>query len=138
MTLSPIDYQADSVRLTGYLADGSRGRRAPGILVAHESPGITAHVKGRALALAEQGFVAFALDLFGKHNLDLEEARRQTSLVVTTPGLLYARANAALEALANRANVDAARLAAIGFCLGGATVLELARRSNARSHSTLD
>jgi dienelactone hydrolase len=114
MTLRPIDYQADGVRLTGYLADGSRGGSAPGILVAHESLGITAHVKARALALAEQGFVAFALDLFGRHDLDLDEARRQTSPFVTTPGLLYARANAALEALANQANVDAARPDAAG------------------------
>jgi len=127
MTLMAVDYHTDNLRVTGYLADGSGGRRVPGILVAHESFGITARVKGHALALAEQGFVAFALDLFGKHDLDLEEARRQTSPFFATPGFLYARAAAALEILANQANVDAARLAAVGFCLGGVTVLELAR-----------
>lgn len=127
MTLSPIDYHTDNLRVTGYLADGSKGRRAPGILVAHESLGITARVKERALALAEQGYVAFALDLFGKQDFDLEEARRQTAPCFETPGLLYARAAAGLEILASQANVDTARLAAIGFCLGGVTVLELAR-----------
>ena len=88
---------------------------------------VTEHVKGRTRALAEQGYVAFALDLFGAHDLDLADARRHSSLVMTTPGLLYARANAALDALASQENVDSARLAAIGFCLGGVTVLELAR-----------
>jgi dienelactone hydrolase len=127
VTLHPIDYQVDGVPLKGYMADGSKGNSAPGILVAHESPGVTEHVKGRTRALAEQGYVAFALDLFGAHDLDLEEARRQSSLVVRTPGLMYARANAALEVLASQATVDSARLAAIGFCLGGVTVLELAR-----------
>jgi dienelactone hydrolase len=127
MTLRTIAYQADGVRLIGLLADGSNGNSAPGVLVAHESPGMTEHVKGRASALAEQGYVAFALDLFGAHDLDLEEARRHSSLVMTTPGLMYARANAALMVLANQTNVDSARLAAIGFCLGGITVLELAR-----------
>jgi dienelactone hydrolase len=109
------------------LADGSNGKSAAGILVAHESPGITEHVKWRAEALAERGYVAFALDLFGARDLDLDEARRQSSLVMMTPGLMYARANAALTVLANQANVDSGRLAAIGFCLGGVTVLELAR-----------
>ena len=90
MTLRPIEYQADGVRLTGFLADGSKGGPVPGVLVAHESPGVTEHVKERALALSEEGYVAFALDLFGAHDLTLEEARRHSSLVMTTPGLMYA------------------------------------------------
>lgn len=127
MNLEPVDYWADGVRLTGFLADGSQGARAPGILVAHESPGLTEQIKGRAAALAEDGYVAFALDLFGAHDLTLDEARRHSGLVVNTPGLLYTRTNAALEALAARPHVDAARLAGVGYCLGGAAVIELAR-----------
>jgi dienelactone hydrolase len=127
MPLQSLDYRCDGVTLTGYLADGSGGKAAPGILVAHESPGITKHVQARTLALAALGYVAFALDLFGKHDLDMEEGRRHTALVVRTPGLMYARANAALAVLARQPAVDRERLAAIGFCLGGVTVLELAR-----------
>jgi dienelactone hydrolase len=127
MPLQSLEYECDGVKLSGFLADGSRGTPAPGILVAHESPGITQHVQGRTLALAQMGYVAFALDLFGKHDLDLDEARRQSSLVMSTPGLMYARANAALAALARQPTVDRERLAAMGFCLGGVTVLELAR-----------
>lgn len=127
MTLRPIEYEVDGTRLIGLLADGSRRRTVPGVLVAHESPGVTEHVKGRALRLAERGYVAFALDLFGGHDLALEDARRHSSLVVNTPGLMFARAHAALGVLAAQEHVDASRLGAIGFCLGGATVLELAR-----------
>ena len=51
---------------TGFLADGSGGARAPGVLVIHEGGGLTGHAKGRAAMLAEQfGMVAFAMDLFG-------------------------------------------------------------------------
>ena len=127
MNLRPVEYHADGLSFTGYLADGSKGCKAPGVLVAHESPGVTEHVKRCTLALAEEGYVAFALDLFGAHDLTLDEARRLSSLAMATPGLMYARANAALQTLAGQANVDGTRLAAIGFCLGGVVVLELAR-----------
>lgn len=127
MTLRSITYQAGDTKLMGFLADGSNGRTAPGVLVAHESPGVTEHVKGRALRLAEQGYVAFVLDLFGAHDLALDEARRHSKAVMETPGLMFARANAALDVLADQAHVDPAQLAAVGFCLGGVTVLELAR-----------
>jgi dienelactone hydrolase len=129
--LRPIDYQsADGVQLRGFLADGSNPNRprVPGVLVAHESPGLTGHIKDRAVALAEQGYVAFALDLFGAHDLELDEARRHSARVVNTPGLMYSRAAAALDVLAAQSCVDASRLAAIGYCLGGVTVLELARQ----------
>ena len=131
MTLKPISYQVDGVKLTGFLADSPRSGTAPGILVAHESPGITEHIKARATALAQEGYVTFALDLFGAHDLDLTEGRRQTSVLVNTPGLIYSRANAALQILAALPNVDSNRLAAVGFCLGGAVALELARHGAA-------
>ena len=66
MELQPIRYAAsDGVSLTGYLADGSGGRLAPGLLVAHEGGGLGRHTKQRALRLAELGYVAFALDDYG-------------------------------------------------------------------------
>lgn len=66
MTLRAISYEADGVSLLGYLADGSCGAPAPGILVAHEAPGMNDHVKARAQALADLGYVAFALDRLGR------------------------------------------------------------------------
>ncbi|MEZ5500081.1 MAG: dienelactone hydrolase family protein [Steroidobacteraceae bacterium] len=130
MQLLPIQYRAGDRALTGFLADGSGGRRTAGVLVAHESPGLTAHSKERAAALAALGYVAFALDLFGRHDLELDDARRLSAEVMTTPGVMYQRAHAALEVLAAQEHVDSTRLAAIGFCLGGVTVLELARHGD--------
>ena len=127
MQLLPIKYSAGGQDFEGLLADGSKGAKAPGVIVAHESPGLTAHIRQRTLALAELGYIAFALDLFGVRDLDLEEARRHSGLVVNTPGLMLLRTKAALETLAGFESVDRGRLAAIGFCLGGAAVLELAR-----------
>lgn len=129
MTLQEIRYEADGVVLTGYLADGSQEEPAPGILVAHEAPGLTDHVKERALALAEMGYVALALDLYGAHGLDLDQAREHSLEVMNTPGLLVARAQAALATLAALESVDPDRIAALGFCLGGVAAIELARHN---------
>lgn len=125
--LKPITYGSDGCKMTGFLADGARRRRAPGVLVAHESPGVTALVKARAQRLAEDGYVAFALDLYGGHDLPLDVARQRSADVMRTPGLMFARANAALATLAAQKSVDPERVGAIGFCLGGAVALELAR-----------
>jgi dienelactone hydrolase len=108
------------------LADGSRGRRAPGILVAPEGPGQTAHTKERACMLAELGYVAFAMDLYGETPA-LERAKALVRELRADLVTLRRRANAALDLLQAHPSVDARRVAAIGFCFGGTAVLELAR-----------
>jgi dienelactone hydrolase len=127
MELQPIDYQAHGRRFTGWLADGSGGKPAPGILVAHEGGGLTDHAKGRAMRLAGLGHVAFALDLFGEPGAPLERARAIVQQLRADVPMLRARAAAALAVLQGHPHVDPARLGAIGFCFGGATVIELAR-----------
>lgn len=113
--------------MTGYLADGSAGKRVPGVLVAHEALGVNDHVKARAQALAELGYVAFALDLYGEASLSLEAARARHTELMAAPGAIFRRASAALQVLASHQSSDDDRLAAIGFCQGGITSLELAR-----------
>jgi dienelactone hydrolase len=127
MTLRPIRYDDQGLTMTGYLADGSGGRRVPGILIAHEAPGISEHVKTRAAALAGLGYVAFALDMYGASGFSLEEAMGRHAQLMSTPGLMASRARAALGVLASVPGVDPSRLASIGFCQGGITSLELAR-----------
>jgi dienelactone hydrolase len=122
-----IKYTADGISMTGYLANGASGKRAPGILVAHEALGVNDHVKARAQALAEIGYVAFALDLYGEANLPLETARARHAELMAMPGAIFRRASAALQVLSSHQSVDNDRLAAIGFCQGGITALELAR-----------
>jgi len=125
--LQAIDYSANGRAYRGFLADGSGGRPAPGILVAHEGGGLTDHAKGRAERLAELGFVAFALDLFGDQAPSLDDKMALVRSLRADTAELRARCEAALEVLTGRSNVDKARLAAIGFCFGGAAMIELAR-----------
>lgn len=127
MSLRAIEYRSDGVKLRDYLADGGNGIAAPAVLVAHEAPGVSDHVKARAERLADLGYVAFALDLYGKECFPLDEAMDRHAELMSTPGLLFNRANAALEVLSDLRGVDSDRIGAIGFCQGGVTALELAR-----------
>ena len=126
--LVPIPYDGgDGVALTGYLADGSGGRPAPGILVAHEGGGLGRHTKERARRLAGLGYVAFALDYYGEEDPPLDRAMALGKELRGDRPRLRARLAAGLEILIAQPNVDRTRLAGIGYCMGGAAVIELAR-----------
>jgi len=128
MNLEPISYDASGRSYTGFLADGSGGERAPGVLVIHEGGGLTGHVKAVAARLAaECGAVALAMDLFGGTGLPLAEMRAIVQALRADVGELRARAGAALAVLQDHPHVDPSRLAAIGYCFGGAAAIELAR-----------
>jgi dienelactone hydrolase len=127
MELEPRRYEVDGRAFTGYLADGSGGRRVPGVLVAHEGAGLNEHIFRRTRELAELGFVAFALDLFGLAEFALEPAKAIVKELRADRAALRRRARVALEVLTSHPTVDRRRLAAVGFCFGGTAVLELAR-----------
>jgi dienelactone hydrolase len=127
MATENITYQIDGKTFTGYLADGSRDKPAPGILVIHQGGGLTDHTRERARMLAELGYVAFAADMFGEVATSREHAMSLIASLSGNPPLLRERAKAGLDVLTSHPGTDRTRLAAIGFCFGGATVLELAR-----------
>jgi dienelactone hydrolase len=127
MNLRAISYEVDGKSFLGYTADGSRGGHVPGILIAHEGGGLTDHTKQRALMLAELGYVAFAMDMFGESTTSLEQAKSIVQSLRANWPVLRQRGNAALQLLKSLPHVDASRIAAIGFCFGGTMVLELAR-----------
>jgi dienelactone hydrolase len=127
MKLVEQSYEVDGLRLTGFLADGARSTSAPGILVAHEAPGVTIHVKDRVAMLAERGYIAFALDMYGHVDLSFEESQKQARFLMSDAALMRRRARAALDVLAAHERCDSSRLGVIGFCLGGVVALELAR-----------
>ena len=124
---SDVEYEIGGKSFTGYFADGSNGRRVPGIVVAHEGPGLTEHPKERARMLAALGYVAFAMDTYGELPANMERARELLRALMADLPTLRQRANVALDLVKAHANVDPSRTAAIGFCFGGTTVLELAR-----------
>ena len=115
--------------MRGFLAydDGLKGKR-PGVLVVHEWWGLNDFARERAVKLAGLGYVALAADMYGggATTRDREEAGKLAGALLRNPDLLRARAQAALKVLAADPRVDPKRLAAIGFCFGGTTVLELA------------
>lgn len=125
-----VEYSDGEVTLEGYLVydDALEGNR-PGVLVVHQWMGLTDYEKMRADMLAELGYVAFALDIYGKgvRPQNREEAGAQAGKFRGDVALFRSRLNAGLEQLKQAANVDAAKLAAIGYCFGGGGVLELAR-----------
>ena len=125
-----VEYHHGVAVLEGYLAydDGISGPR-PGVLVVHEWKGLGPYAKHRAEQLAQLGYVAFAADMYGKgiYAKDHEEAAALSGIYRKDRGLMRGRILAALDALTRSELVDAARIAAIGYCFGGMTVLELAR-----------
>ena len=125
-----IEYKQGDAVLEGYLAyDDALTGKQPGILVAHEWTGLNDYIKNRAVMLAQLGYVVFALDVYGKdvRPKNVAESNTESSRYKNDRPLLRARAQAGLDVLKSQANVDPARLAAIGYCFGGTTVLELAR-----------
>ena len=123
-----ISYKQDDTVLNGYLAydDAVKGKR-PGVLVVHEFWGLNDFAKKAAERVAGLGYVALAVDMYGQGRVATspDEAREWAGQVRGTP-LMRQRARAGLEVLAKNDLVDPRRLAAMGFCFGGTTVLELA------------
>lgn len=125
-----IQYKQGDQVLEGYLAyDASRKGKLPGVLVVHEWMGLDDYAKSRARELAAQGYVAFAADIYGKGVVvkDLKQAAELAGKYKSDRPLLRERIRAAYDVLAKDQHVNPDQIAAIGFCFGGTTVLELAR-----------
>jgi dienelactone hydrolase len=130
MKAEDFEYNDGDLTCRGYLAfDETRAGERPGVLLIHEAGGLGVHVLERTKMLAELGYVALAADLYGgrKRVEAMEETRTLMDGLRENVATHRARAQAGVDALASLPNVDASRMAAIGFCFGGATVLELAR-----------
>jgi dienelactone hydrolase len=125
-----IEYKEGDTTLEGYLAyDTAGAAKKPGVLVVHDWTGLRETMKKKAEALAKLGYVAFAADIYGKgvRPTDPTEAGKTAGIYKNNRTLLRARATAGLNELEKQPNVDKSKIAAIGFCFGGTTVLELAR-----------
>jgi dienelactone hydrolase len=126
-----VEYQDGDTVLQGYLAydDALTGKR-PGVLIVHQWMGLTDYEKKRAEMLAKLGYVAFAADIYGKGNQPKDQKAAGAIAGKFRNGdrkLLRERVNAGLEVLEKNPLTDTNRVAAIGYCFGGTTVIELAR-----------
>lgn len=125
-----VDYSHGETALEGYLAyDDASPAKRPGILLVHDWTGLREEPKKRAEELAKLGYAVFAVDMYGKgvRPTDPKDASAQASIYKNDRALMRERAKAGLDVLTKQTVVDASRLAAIGYCFGGTTVLELAR-----------
>jgi dienelactone hydrolase len=122
-----IEYGDGGTPLQGFLfSDAERPGRQPGLLLVHHGFGLDDHAKSHAKHFADLGFVVFACDMFGSVAGDRERTMALLKELRNEPAKLRQRARAGLEILAAQPQVDE-RLAAIGYCFGGMTVLEMAR-----------
>jgi dienelactone hydrolase len=128
MVTQDVEYTVGDKTFVGYLTrpEPLTGKR-PGVLVCHDAGGLREHAKDRARKLTELGYIAFAMDLFGEASAGTEQAKARIASLSGDLPTFRGRMNAALELLKSQPDVDATRVAAIGFCFGGQAVLELAR-----------
>jgi dienelactone hydrolase len=124
-----ISYESDSTVMKGYIAHNSEleGKR-PGIIVVHEWWGHDDFARKKADELAEMGYVALAVDMYGqgKQAKHPEEAMEFSSSVMKNFDTAKQRFMAAMETLKADKNVDPEKISAIGFCFGGSVALSMA------------
>jgi len=126
-----VEYAAQGVVLKGYLAyDNSISNKRPGILVVHEWWGLNNYARKRARMLAELGYTALAVDMYGdgKQAQHPDDAGKFSSAVMNNFDAAKARFLAAEDFLKKQPTVDSKRLGAIGYCFGGGIVLNMARQ----------
>ncbi len=124
-----LHYTAGSTDACGYYAQPRSGTIRGGVLLVHEAPGLGAHLRRRADAVAALGYAALAVDLHGGGRLAANppQARQWVDALKADPDELIARLHGGLEALVQQSGGAAANLAAAGYCFGGWCALELAR-----------
>jgi dienelactone hydrolase len=126
----PVTYRDGETTMKGFVVydDAVQGKR-PGIVLVHEWWGITPHVRNQAQMIAQQGYTAFIADMYGdaKTADNPKDAGALSGGVMKNPKAMESRFNAARDNLAKHASVDASRIGAVGYCFGGAVVINMAR-----------
>ena len=129
--VEPVEYTAGNITMKGHIAydDAKQGKR-PGVLVVHEWWGVNDYAIKRARMLAELGYTGMAIDMFGggRNTTHPADAQKFTEEVISNAESAKDRFVSALEILKKHKTVDPDRIAAIGYCFGGAVVLEMARQ----------
>lgn len=128
---SPISYTADGMTFQGYTAyDNATSASRPGVIVVHEWWGHNDYARKRARMLAELGYTAIALDMYGngQQASHPQDAGKFSGAVKSNMASAEKRFMAAYEVLQNMPQTDKKQIGAIGYCFGGGIVLAMARR----------
>jgi dienelactone hydrolase len=122
-----VDYRDGRAELRGLLVWNDEGRERPGLLVVHGGAGLDDHARGRARQFAELDFVVFACDMYGNDVIgDRDRVMATIRELIADRDKLAKRALAGVDVVASHPRVHGT-IAAVGYCFGGRTVLELAR-----------
>jgi dienelactone hydrolase len=129
ITTQEVTYTDGKTELRGYLAAPTKAGPLPGVLVVHEWWGQNDYVQRRARMLAELGYVALAVDMYGvgKTTTDPKEAGKLSQAAFSDVHALKAKFLAARELLAKDARVDSTKIGAVGYCFGGGVILNMMR-----------
>lgn len=123
-----VEYTVDGTTMVGRLALPAGDEPRPAVLIAHDGGGLDEYQKARAERFAELGYVGFAMDYYGHgHSVTDEEAAARCLALWSEPERIRESATTALDLLRTHPRVDTRRIGAVGYCFGGAVVLELAR-----------
>ena len=125
-----VTYTDKGVTMNGYVVyDANKEGKRPAIIVVHEWWGLNDYPKMRARKLAELGYIAMAIDLYGdgKTADNPGDAGKMASQFYQNPKMAKSRFDAALNKLKTYSQADTNNLAAIGYCFGGGMVLNMAR-----------
>ena len=124
-----VTYKAAGTTMKGYMAyNSSTNNKRPAVLVVPEWWGLNDYPKMRARMLADLGYVAMAIDMYGNGQVATtpDKATELSGTVMKDPGLLRSRFAAALKELRSQPAVDTGRIAVIGYCFGGTVALDAA------------
>lgn len=125
-----VNYKVDSLTMNSYVAyDENKTGQRPAVLVVHEWWGLNDYAKRRARQLAELGYIAMAVDMYGNGRMgnDVESASALAMPFYDNPAMAKKHFDAALENFKKNTNVDASKIAAMGYCFGGSVVLGMAK-----------
>ena len=126
----PVTYTDGETTMKGFVVyDDTIKAKRPGIVMVHEWWGITKHIHSEARKFAQQGYTAFIADMYGdaKSADNPKDAGALSGSVMKNPTVMESRFNAARDQLAKQASVNPQRIGAVGYCFGGAVVLNMAR-----------
>ncbi|MEY4576990.1 MAG: hypothetical protein RL701_1693 [Pseudomonadota bacterium] len=125
-----VEYRQGETPLQGFVAwDTAITGKRPGVLIVHEWWGHNQHARNQAIRLAKAGYIAFAVDMYGKGKVATHPADAKTFMAEATADFPRekARFDAAVALFKKRPELDASKLAAIGYCFGGGVVLDMLR-----------
>ncbi len=125
-----VTYNADTVTMNGFVAyDSANTAKKPVVLIVHEWWGLNEYTKSRARQLAELGYLAMAIDMYGngKQAENPEIAGRMATAFYSNPSMARTRFDAALAYVKSLPAADSTQIAAIGYCFGGTQVLNMAK-----------